>query len=106
MSGSSFKALSDRTTEYETPAASRTFDFMVGGDGFVPAAAGHYIENTGSEDLIFLDVLQVPEFNDISIAQWLVLTPKQLVKDHLYLPDSVIDALAKEKPVILTGTRT
>lgn len=75
MSGSSFKALSDRTTEYETPAASRTFDSTVGGDGFVPAAAGHYIENTGTEDLIFLDVLQVPEFNDIRIAQWLVLTP-------------------------------
>ncbi|KAK4657580.1 hypothetical protein QC762_000630 [Podospora pseudocomata] len=68
------------------PAASRTFDFAVGGDRFVPAAEGHFIENTGTKDLIFLDVLQVPEFNDISIAQWLVLTPKQLVKDHCIFP--------------------
>ncbi|KAK4195028.1 RmlC-like cupin domain-containing protein [Triangularia verruculosa] len=96
---------SGRITVYGAPAASRTFDFTAGGVGYVPAAAGHYIENTGTEDLIFLEVLQAPKFSDISVAQWLALTPKQVVKDHLHLPDSVINALPKEKPIILTGNK-
>jgi hypothetical protein len=28
-----------------------------------------------------------------------------VVKDHLKLPDAVIDALPKEKPIILTGNK-
>lgn len=48
-------------------------------------------------------MLQAPKFTDISVAQWLALTPKQVVKDHLNLDDAVIDALPKEKPIILTG---
>ncbi|KAK4160547.1 Bicupin, oxalate decarboxylase/ oxidase [Cladorrhinum sp. PSN259] len=94
-----------RITVYGAPASSRTFDFTAGGVGYVPVAAGHYIENTGTEDLIFLEVLQAPKFSDISVAQWLALTPKQVVKDHLHLPDSVIDNLPKEKPIVLPGDK-
>ncbi|SPQ25008.1 73d24f11-67ae-4dc9-a15d-3079efc6509e [Thermothielavioides terrestris] len=94
---------SGRITVYGAPASSRTYDFTAGDVGYVPVACGHYIENTGTEDLIFLEVLQAPKFTDISVAQWLALTPKQVVKDHLNLPDSVVDALPKEKPLILPG---
>lgn len=76
-----------------------------GGVGYVPAACGHYVENTGTEDLIFLEMLKAPKFTDISVAQWLALTPKQVVKDHLKLPDAVIDALPREKPIILRGKK-
>ncbi|KAK3377431.1 RmlC-like cupin domain-containing protein [Podospora didyma] len=96
---------SGRITVYTAPASSRTFDFTAGGVGYVPAAASHYIENTGDEDLIFLEVLQAPKFSDISVAQWLALTPKQVVKDHLHLPDAVIDALPKQKPLIVQGNK-
>ncbi|KAL2165976.1 hypothetical protein VTG60DRAFT_3466 [Thermothelomyces hinnuleus] len=94
-----------RITVYGAPASSRTYDFTAGGVGYVPAACGHYIENTGDEDLVFLEVLQAPKFTDISVAQWLALTPRQVVKDHLNLPDAVLDALPREKPIILTGNQ-
>lgn len=90
---------------YGAPASSRTYDFTAGGVGYVPASCGHYIENTGSEDLVFLEVLQAPKFTDISVAQWLALTPRQVVKDHLGLPDAVLDALPREKPIIQTGNK-
>ncbi|KAK0728869.1 RmlC-like cupin domain-containing protein [Lasiosphaeria miniovina] len=96
---------SGRITVYVAPAASRTFDYTAGGVGYVPAGSSHYIENTGDEDLIVLEVLQAPKFSDISVAQWLALTPKQVIKDHLHLPDSVIDALPKEKPIIVPGNK-
>ncbi|KAK4233260.1 RmlC-like cupin domain-containing protein [Achaetomium macrosporum] len=67
-----------RITAYAAPVSSRTYDFTAGGVGYVPQGCGHYIENTGTEDLIFLEVLQAPKFTDISVSQWLGLTPKQI----------------------------
>ena len=42
---------------------------------------------------------------DISVAQWLGLTPPQVVKDTLKLPDEVITNLPKYKPYILPGNK-
>ena len=41
--------------------------------------------------------------SDISVAQWLGLTPRQIVKDHLNLPDAVIDSLPKYEQFIVPG---
>lgn len=49
------------------------------------------------------EVLQAPIYNDISVAQWLGLTPKQLVKDHLGLSEETLDRLPQVKPYILPG---
>jgi oxalate decarboxylase family bicupin protein len=94
---------SARITVFAAPEASRTFDFTAGSVGYVPAGNSHYIENTGDEDVIFLEVLQAEKFTDVSVAQWLALTPRQIVKDHLHLSDSVLDALPKEKTLLKPG---
>lgn len=94
-----------RITVYAAPTSSRTYDFTAGGVGYVPQGCGHYIENVGDQDLVFLEVLQAPKFTDISVSQWLGLTPRQIVKDHLGLPDAVIDSLPKVKPIIVPGNR-
>lgn len=94
---------SARITIYEAPAASATFDFTAGDVGYIQKSAGHYIENTGTEDVIFLEVLQAKKFSDISAAQWLALTPRQIIKDTLNLSDAVLDALPKEKTLIKPG---
>lgn len=94
---------SARITVFQAPEAARTFDFTAGGVGYIPQAASHYVENTGDEDVIFLEVLQAKKFSDISAAQWLALTPKQVVQDHLHLDDSVWENLPKEKEYIKTG---
>ena len=88
---------------YVAPSSSRTYDFTAGGVGYIPQGSSHYIENTGTEDLIYLEVLQAPKFTDISVNQWLALTPRQVVKDHLHLSDQVLDRLPKEKPYVVAG---
>jgi oxalate decarboxylase/phosphoglucose isomerase-like protein (cupin superfamily) len=88
---------------FEPPESSRTFDYSAGDVGYIPLTQSHYIENTGNEDLIVLEILQAPQFTDISVAQWMGLTPKQVIKDTLQLPDHVIDCLPKTKPYILPG---
>ncbi|KAB5531385.1 RmlC-like cupin domain-containing protein [Coniochaeta sp. 2T2.1] len=92
-----------RITVFTAPEASRTFDFTPNGVGYIPHAASHYIENTGTEDLIYLEVLQSHRFTDISVAQWLALSPRQMVKDTLHLPDEVIDRLPRSKEYVIAG---
>ncbi|KAK2608566.1 hypothetical protein QQS21_002913 [Conoideocrella luteorostrata] len=94
---------SGRVTLYSAPSSGQTFDFTAGDVGYIPRAQAHYVENTGTEDLIFLEVLLAPKFSDISVAQWLALTPKQTIKDHLHLPDSLLDNIPKEKTLIKKG---
>ncbi|USW53810.1 Putative rmlC-like cupin domain superfamily, rmlC-like jelly roll protein [Septoria linicola] len=94
-----------RLTVYAAPQSSRTFDFQAGDTGYVPVTAAHYLENTGTEDLVYLEVLQAPVYNDISVAQWLGLTPKQVVKDHLGFSDDTLSRLPKIKPFILPGDK-
>ncbi|TDZ40534.1 Oxalate decarboxylase OxdD [Colletotrichum trifolii] len=94
---------SGRVTVFQAPESSRTFDFTAGDVGYVKVGDSHYIENTGTEDVVFLEVLQAPRFTDIGVAQWLALTPKQVVKDTLNLSDALIDSLPKEKEYIKPG---
>jgi oxalate decarboxylase len=42
-------------------------------------------------------------YADVSLNQWLVLTPPELVKAHLKLDDQVITALHKNKFPVVPG---
>ena len=80
---------------------ARTFDFRAGDVGFVPFAMGHYIENTGNTTLRFLEMFPSDHYADVSLNQWLALTPPELVQGHLDLSKTVMDALRKSQhPVV------
>jgi oxalate decarboxylase family bicupin protein len=98
-----FLSGSARLTVYEAPAASRTFDFTAGDVGYVPVPNAHYLENTGNTTLVYMEVLQAPHYSDISVNQWLGLTPRQIVKDHLDLDDGILDGLKKTKEFVIQG---
>jgi oxalate decarboxylase len=80
---------------------ARTFDFRGGDVGFVPFAMGHYVENTGSTPLRFLEIFKSPYYADVSLNQWLALTPPDLVNVHLKLDDQFMGALRKTKAPIV-----
>ncbi|RKF28928.1 oxalate decarboxylase family bicupin [Micromonospora globbae] len=82
---------------FASSGLARTFDFRAGDVGYVPFAYGHYIENLGSEPLVFLEMFRKPRFEDISLAQWMALTPAQVVADTLNLPREMVEALPKVK---------
>jgi oxalate decarboxylase len=80
---------------------ARTFDFRAGDVGFVPFAMGHYVENTGDTPMRFLEIFKSNYFADVSLDQWMALTPPELVNAHLKLDRQVMDALRKIKaPVV------
>jgi oxalate decarboxylase len=49
-----------RMTVFNAEENARTVDFNANDVGFVPAMAGHYVENTGTEDLVFLEMFAAP----------------------------------------------
>jgi oxalate decarboxylase len=80
---------------------ARTFDFRAGDVGYVPFAMGHYVENTGTVPLRFLEIFKSSYFADVSLDQWLALTPPELVNAHLNLGQQFMDALRRQKaPVV------
>jgi oxalate decarboxylase/phosphoglucose isomerase-like protein (cupin superfamily) len=61
----------------------------------------HYIENTGDVDLIWIEIYKSERVADISLAQWLALTPADLVAQVLKVPIEFAQQLKKEKQVIV-----
>ncbi|TMD75309.1 MAG: cupin domain-containing protein, partial [Chloroflexi bacterium] len=90
-----------RMTVFASSGKSRTFDYRAGDVGYVPFAMGHYIENTGDTTLRYLEMFKSDHFADVSLNQWLALTPPELVQAHLNLTPAVMGALRKQKRPIV-----
>ncbi|WCK52500.1 oxalate decarboxylase family bicupin [Aneurinibacillus sp. Ricciae_BoGa-3] len=86
-----------RMTVFAANGTARTFDYRAGDVGYVPFAFGHYIQNTGNESLWFLEMFKSDRFEDVSLNQWMALTPPELVHDNLHVGPQLINALRKEK---------
>ncbi|WP_024507844.1 oxalate decarboxylase family bicupin [Bradyrhizobium sp. ARR65] len=90
-----------RMTVFAAETNARTFDFQAGDVGYVPMSMSHFIENTGNEQLRFLELFRSPRFMDVSLAQWMALTPRELVEAHLKIERSLLDGIRKDKqPVV------
>jgi oxalate decarboxylase len=90
-----------RMTVFATGGRARTMDFETGDVGFVQKALPHYVENTGTTDLKFLEMFKSSYYQDLALSEWLSHTPPQLVAAHLNLDKATLDALPREKPVIM-----
>jgi oxalate decarboxylase len=64
---------------------------------------GHYVENTGTTQLRFLEIFKSSYYADVSLNQWLALTPRELVGAHLKLDAQTMAALHKEKSPVVPG---
>jgi oxalate decarboxylase len=90
-----------RMTVFGSESKARTFDYRAGDVGYVPFAMGHYIENTGSGPLRFLEMFRSDRYADLSLNQWLALTPHVLVDAHLKIDPEIISGLSTAKVPVL-----
>ena len=90
-----------RMTVLATGHRARTMDFESGDVGYVQHTLPHYIENTGSTDLKFLEMFKSSRYQDLSLSEWLAHTPPKLVMAHLNIDKTAYEAIPKEKAVIL-----
>lgn len=94
-----------RMTVFAGDGAARTFDYRAGDVGYVPFAFGHYVQNTGTETLWFLEIFKSDRFEDVSLNQWLALTPHQLVESNLHVGPEFISKLQKVKHPVVKDPR-
>ncbi|KAH9843579.1 oxalate decarboxylase [Rhodofomes roseus] len=95
---------SARVTEFATSATAQTFNYVAGDIGFVPASYGHYVENIGNDTLHYLEIFNSDLVVDVSLNQWLALTPPDIVKENLQISDETIAGLSKVKPYVVGAT--
>ncbi|QKX57655.1 uncharacterized protein TRUGW13939_04773 [Talaromyces rugulosus] len=93
-----------RATVFIGGQKARTFDFRAGDTAVFPTNSGHYIENTSEdEELIWIENFKSDTVEDISLTQWLALTPHDVVATVLKVPIEVVDKLKTEKQILIKG---
>jgi oxalate decarboxylase len=77
-------------TVFVSAGQAHTMDYHPNDVGFVPQVAGHYIENTGDTDLVFLALFKSDHFSEVSLNQWIRRLPVQMTAQHLHLSPATI----------------
>lgn len=90
-----------RMTVFFNGSKARTADFMAGDVGLVPKTFGHYVENTGNEDLVFLEMFRSDRYMDLGLSEWLGHIPPELVTQHIGIGADLLARIPKEKKVIV-----
>jgi oxalate decarboxylase len=90
-----------RMTVVTTGAKARTMDFNPNDVGYVPAMAGHSIENTGTEDLVFLEMFKTSRYSDISLNEWIAHLPNAMAEAHLKISAQTIRSAPQQKSGVL-----
>lgn len=91
-----------RMTVFASSGKARTMDFKANDVGFIPAVAGHYIENTGTEDLVFLETFKSSYYADFSLDQWIRRLPQQIAREHLKLDADELKRIPEKNNAILS----
>jgi oxalate decarboxylase len=89
-----------RMTVFVAGGKARTFDFQAGDVGYIRKSRPHYVENVGTEDLLFLEVFPTGVYQDISATEWLAHTPSRLVDQHLKTGEDFLEKLQKKEVVV------
>jgi oxalate decarboxylase len=88
-------------TVFNTGPKAVTQNFKPGDIGYVKKSLGHYIRNTGTADLVFLEIFRSDRFEDVSLSDWLTHTPRALVAQHLNMDPAIIAQFPSNKPEIM-----
>ncbi len=90
-----------RMTVFNTGPAAMTADFRPGDIGYVKKSLGHYIENTGKTDLVFLEIFKADRFEQVSLSDWFAHTPSAMVAATFNLDPTVIAQFPKVRPDVM-----
>jgi oxalate decarboxylase len=90
-----------RMTVFATGGRARTMDFQAGDVGYVQKTLPHYVQNTGSSDLKFLEMFKSNVYQDLALSEWLTHLPPDLVLAHLGIDKATLDAMPKDEVVVM-----
>jgi oxalate decarboxylase len=88
-------------TVFNTGPNVVTQNFNPGDVGYIKRAYGHYIRNTGTTDLVYLEVFRSGQVQDVSLTEWLTHTPRGMVAQHLNVSLDTLARFPSDKPMVL-----
>jgi oxalate decarboxylase len=88
-------------TVFDTGPKAVTQNFNPGDIGYIKRAFGHYIRNTGTTDLVYLEVFNSAYYSDVSLSDWLTHTPRAMVAQTMNVDPAIIDTFPKGNPGVL-----
>jgi len=62
---------------------------------------GHYIENTGSETVRYLELFRSAEYAEVPLTAWAKNSPHELVAQHLKIDPALLRRLPDKKQPVL-----
>lgn len=92
---------SGRMTVFGGNGNARTFNVRAGDVGYIPFPYGHFVQNTGDCSIWFLEMFRASHYADISLSQWMALTPPEIVASNLNLDPEFVKSLPKQKIEII-----
>jgi oxalate decarboxylase len=87
-------------TVFGSHGRARMDEFSAGDVGYVPQGYGHYIENTGSNELQVLAVFNNGTYESINLSAWMAANPDLLLSTNFGVPESVFAKFPKSEVVI------
>jgi oxalate decarboxylase len=90
-----------RVTVFNTGPQAMTANFHPGDIGYVKKALGHYVENTGDTDLVYMEVFKADRFEEVDLADWLAHSPRDMVAETLNIDPSLIAQIPTNNPAIV-----
>ena len=90
-----------RMTVFNAGPAAVTADFRPGDIGYVKKGLGHYVQNTGDSDLVFVAVFRTSRYEEVSLADWLAHTPPEMVAATFNLDPAVVSQFPKARTAFM-----
>ena len=90
-----------RVTVFNTGPEAMTANFHPGDIGYVKKALGHYVENIGDTDLVYMEVFKAPRFEEIGLSDWLAHSPRDMVAETLNIAPDLLSQIPNNNPAIV-----
>lgn len=91
---------SARMAVFGSHGRARTDEFVAGDVGYVPQGYGHYIENTGSDDMEVVLVLNNATYESVSITAWMAANPDLLLATNFGVPEATFAKFPKNAVIM------
>jgi oxalate decarboxylase len=59
------------------------------------------VQNVGDTDLQFFAVFRTPHYAELSLSDWLIHSPPEMVAQHLNVDEATISKWPSDKPLIM-----
>src|SRR4029079_19783406 len=87
-------------TVFGSHGRARTDAFAAGDVGYVPQGYGHYIENTGKDEVEIVIVFNNGSYESINITGWMSANPKPLLATNFRVPEATFANFPKSAVIM------